>query len=285
MFADFFIDRPIFAAVISIVIFVAGSLAMLSLPIAQYPKIALPVVQVTANYPGANAQVVEQTVATPIEEQVNGAEGMVYMQSTSSNTGQMVLNVTFDLTRDPDLAAVDVQNRISLAEPELPQDVTRQGISIKKQSVDFVDLVTLTSPDQSYDATFLSNYATINIVDALARQRGVGSVIVFGQRNYGMRVWLNPDKMAQLGITATSVADAIRQQNVQAPAGQVGAPPQPVDQAFQYTVRVKGRLTSVSEFSNIIVRANPDGSLVHIKDIGHVELAAEDYSSFSRLSG
>ncbi|MGH9402672.1 MAG: efflux RND transporter permease subunit, partial [Terriglobia bacterium] len=216
MFVNFFIDRPIFAAVISILIFVAGVLAMLSLPIAEYPKIALPVVQVTANYPGANAQVVEQTVATPIEEQVNGAEGMVYMQSTSSNTGQMVLNVTFDLARDPDLAAVDVQNRVSLAEPSLPEDVTREGISIKKQSVDFVDLVTLTSPNQAYDQIFLSNYATINIVDALARLKGVGSVVVFGERNYGMRVWLNPDKLAQLGITATDVADAIRQQNVQA---------------------------------------------------------------------
>lgn len=285
MFVDFFIDRPIFAAVISIVIFVAGALAMLSLPIAQYPKIALPVVQVTATYPGADAQVVEQTVATPIEEQVNGAEGMVYMQSTSSNSGQMVLNVTFDLNRDPDLAAVDVQNRVSLAEPDLPTDVTRQGISIKKQSVNFVALVTLTSPSGAYDATFLSNYATIHVVDALARLRGVGSVVVFGQRNYGMRVWLNPDKMAQLGITATDVANAIRDQNVQAPAGQVGGPPAPAGQEFQYTVRVKGRLTSAAEFSNIIVRANPDGSLVRIRDIGRAELAAEDYSSFSRLNG
>ncbi|HEV2498491.1 MAG TPA: multidrug efflux RND transporter permease subunit [Terriglobia bacterium] len=282
---NFFIDRPIFAAVISIVIFVAGLLAMLALPIAEYPKIALPVVQVTANYPGANAQVVEQTVATPIEEQVNGAEGMVYMQSTSSNTGQMVLNVTFDLNRDPDLAAVDVQNRISLAEPSLPQDVTREGISVRKQSVDFVDLVTLTSPNNAYDQIFLSNYATINIVDALARLKGVGSVIVFGARNYGMRVWLNPDKMAQLGITATDVADAIRQQNVQAPAGQVGAPPASEGQEFQYTVQVKGRLTSPAEFGNIVVRANPDGSIVHIHDIGRAQLAAEDYSSFSRLSG
>ncbi|HEX5482899.1 MAG TPA: multidrug efflux RND transporter permease subunit [Terriglobia bacterium] len=285
MFVDFFIDRPIFAAVISILIFVAGLLAMLSLPIAQYPKIALPVVQVMASYPGANAQVVEQTVATPIEEQVNGAEGMVYMQSTSSNSGQMVLNVTFDLNRDPDLAAVDVQNRVSLAEPDLPEEVTRQGISIKKQSVNFVALVTLTSPSRTYDATFLSNYATIHIVDSLARLPGVGSVVVFGQRNYGMRIWLNPDKMAQLGITATDVANAIRQQNVQAASGQVGGPPAPAGQQFQYTVRVKGRLTSVPEFANIIVRANPDGSLVHIRDIGHVELAAEDYSSFSRLNG
>lgn len=285
MFVDFFIDRPIFAAVISILIFVGGLLAMLSLPIAQYPKIALPVVQVTATYPGANAQVVEQTVATPIEEQVNGAEDMVYMQSTSSNSGQMVLNVTFGLNRDPDLAAVDVQNRVSLAEPDLPQDVTRQGISIKKQSVNFVTLVTLTSPGNAYDSIFLSNYASIHIVDALSRLPGVGSVIVFGQRNYGMRVWLNPDKMAQMGITATDVANAIRQQNVQAPAGSVGGPPAPAGQQFQYTVRVKGRLTSVPEFGNIIVRANPDGSIVHIRDIAHVELAAEDYSSFSRLNG
>ncbi|MGH9395885.1 MAG: efflux RND transporter permease subunit [Terriglobia bacterium] len=285
MFVNFFIDRPIFAAVISIVIFVAGLLAMLSLPIAQYPKIALPVVQVTANYPGADAQVVEETVATPIEEQVNGAEGMVYMQSTSSNTGQMVLNVTFELARDPDLAAVDVQNRISLAEPELPQDVTRQGISIKKQSVNFVALVTLTSPDHTYDATFLSNYATIHIVDALSRLPGVGSVGIFGERSYGMRVWLNPDKMAQLAITATDVANAIRAQNVQAPAGSVGAPPSAPGQEFQYTVRVEGRLTSVAEFANIIVRANPDGSLVHLKNIGRVELGAEEYTSFSRLNG
>ncbi|MDE3181683.1 MAG: multidrug efflux RND transporter permease subunit [Acidobacteriota bacterium] len=285
MFVNFFIDRPIFAAVISIVIFVAGLLAMLRLPIAQYPKIALPIVQVTATYPGANAQVVEQTVATPIEEQVNGAEGMVYMLSTSSNSGQMVLNVTFNLDRDPDLAAVDVQNRVSLAEPDLPEEVTRQGISVKKQSVNFVTLVTLTSPSHAYDSTFLSNYATIHVVDALARLPGVGSVVVFGQRNYGMRVWLDPDKMAQMGITATDAANAIRQQNVQAPAGEIGGPPAQAGQQFQYTVQVKGRLTSVPEFGNIIVRANPDGSLVHLSDIGHVELASEDYSSFSRLNG
>ncbi|MGH9327202.1 MAG: efflux RND transporter permease subunit [Terriglobia bacterium] len=285
MFVNFFIDRPIFAAVISILIFVAGLLAVLSLPIAQYPKIALPVVQVTATYPGADAQTVEETVATPIEEQVNGAEGMVYMQSISSNSGQMVLNVTFNLDRNPDLAAVDVQNRVSLAEPDLPNEVTRLGISIKKQSVNFVTLVTLSSPGGTYDATFLSNYATIHVVDALSRLPGVGSVIMFGQRNYGMRVWLNPDKMAEMGITATDVANAIREQNVQAPAGQVGGPPAPPGQQFQYTVRVKGRLTSVPEFGNIIVRANPDGSLVHIRDIAHVELAAEDYSSFSRLDG
>jgi hydrophobe/amphiphile efflux-1 (HAE1) family protein len=285
MFVNFFIDRPIFAGVVSIIIFVAGALAMLKLPIAQYPKIALPLVQVTATYPGADARVVEETVATPIEEQVNGAEGMVYMQSVSSNSGQMVLNVTFDLARDPDLAAVDVQDRVSLASPDLPQDVTREGISVKKQSVDFVALATLTSPGGVYDATFLSNYASIHIVDALARLPGVGSVIVFGQRNYGMRVWLNPDKMAQLGITATDVANAIREQNVQAPAGEVGAPPAPSGQEFQYTVQVKGRLTSVPEFADIIVRANPDGSLVRVSDIGRVELAAEDYSSFSRLNG
>ncbi len=285
MFANFFIDRPIFAAVVSIFIFLAGLLALNTLPIAQYPQITPPTVTLNANYPGANAQVVEQTIATPIEEQINGAQDMTYMTSTSSNTGQMSMTVTFDLGRDLDLAAVDVQNRLSLAQPQLPQEVVRQGIVVRKQSSNIVLLISLTSPNHAYDPLFLANYATIHLVDPLARVPGVGNVTVFGQGNYGMRVWVDPDRLAQLGLTATDVQAAIAQQNIQAPAGQIGQPPAPGGQKFQYTVQVKGRLTSPEEFANIIIRANPDGSLTRIKDVARVELGGETYASFSRLNG
>ena len=285
MFSNFFIDRPIFAAVVSIFIFLAGLLALVTLPIAQYPKISPPTVSVNASYPGANADVVEKTIATPIEEQVNGAQDMLYMSSTSSNTGQMSLTVTFALNRSLDLAAVDVQNRLSLAQPQLPEQVVRQGITVRKQSTDIVLLVSLTSPGRVYDPLFLSNYATIHLVDSLARVPGVGNVTVFGQSNYGMRIWLDPDRLAQLGLTATDVQAAIAGQNVQAPAGQVGQPPVSPGRQFQYTVQVKGRLSAAEEFADIILRANPDGSFVRIRDIGRVELGADTYSSFSQLNG
>ncbi len=285
MFSNLFIDRPIFAAVISILIVLAGILAIRALPIAQYPPITPPTVVVSANYPGANARVVEQTVATPIEEQVNGAQDMLYMQSTNTNTGQMSLTVTFSLKRNLDLAAVDVQNRLTVAEPELPSEVTREGIIVRKQSTNIVMLIALTSPNNTYDTLFMSNYAMIHMVDTLARVPGVGNVSVFGVGEYAMRIWLNPDRLAQLGLTATDVINAINQQNVQAPAGQIGEPPSPKGQQFQYTVQVQGRLASVQQFENIIVRANPDGSFVHVGDLGRVELGAATYDSFSRLNG
>src|SRR5213593_180406 len=218
MFVNFFIDRPIFASVLAIIIVVAGAVAIPFLPIAMFPEITPPQVVVTATYPGASAEVVEQTVTTPIEQQVNGVENMIYMSSRSGSDGTMTLNVTFKVGTDLDIAAVNVQNRVAIAQAKLPQDVIRQGLSITKQSPDLVEIVALTSPDVSRDELYLSNYATLQVVDVLARVPGVGQVTVFNGRDYGMRLWLNPDRLASLGLTAGDVADAVREQNLQAAA-------------------------------------------------------------------
>ena len=233
-------------------------------------------------YTGASADVVEQTVATPIEEQVNGAQDMLYMNSISSNDGRMVLNVTFDLGRDLELATVDVQNRVSLATPQLPAEVNKSGVSVKKQSPSMICVVSLLSPDGVFDSLFLNNYAKINLFDALSRIPGVGSVSLFGDQDYGMRIWLNPDKMARMSITADDVITAVQEQNLQAPAGQVGQPPAAAGQQFQLTVRVKGRLSEPEEFGNIIVKALSDGSTVRIRDIARVEMGSKSYSAFGR---
>ncbi len=285
MFSNFFIDRPIFAAVISILILLGGALALRTLPIAEYPQITPPTIQVSATYSGATAQQVEESVATPIEEQVNGAQGMMYMSSSSTNTGSYSLTVTFALGTDPNMAQVAVQNRVALAEPQLPSQVTQQGITIKQQSSNIVMLVALTSPNNAYDSTFLSNYALIHLVNALTRVPGVSNVNVLSEHEYAMRIWLNPEKMAQLGITASDVTSALNSQNVLAPAGQIGQQPAPKGQQLQLAVQVQGRLTTVSQFENVIVRANPDGSLVHIKDIAKVELGSELYTTFADLNG
>lgn len=279
---NFFIDRPIFSCVISILITLVGLLSIFTLPIAQYPEIAPPTVQVTASYTGANAKVVEETVAAPIEEQVNGAQDMIYMNSISSNDGRYVLNISFEIGRDLELATVDVQNRVSLATPQLPSDVTKSGVSVKKQSPSMLGAIALSSPDNSHDALFLNNYAKINLYDALARIPGVGSITVFGDQDYGMRIWLDPDKMARLGITTGDVSTAVQEQNLQAPAGQVGQPPTASGQQFQMTVQVKGRLTDPEEFGNIIVKANPDGSTIRIRDVARVEMGSKSYYSFGR---
>ena len=281
---NFFIDRPVFASVLSIIITLVGAICILTLPIAQYPQIVPPTVQVSATYDGASAQVVEESVATPIEQEVNGAQDMLYMNSVSSNDGRMVLNVTFDISRDLDLATVDVQNRVALANSRLPSEVTRRGISVKKQSPDMLLVINLSSPDASRDTLFLNNYAKINITDALARVPGVGNVAVFGERDYGMRVWLDPDKLARLGLTSSDVAQAIRDQNVQAPAGQIGMPPAPPGQEFQLTVQVKGRLTDPEEFADIIVRTGKAAEIVRIRDVGRVELGSQSYNAFTRLN-
>src|ERR687891_1525231 len=285
MFVNFFIDRPIFASVLAIVIVVAGAVAIPFLPIAQYPEITPPQVVVQATYPGASAEVVEQTVTTPIEQQVNGVENMIYMSSRSGSDGTMTLTVTFEVGTELDIAAVNVQNRIAIAQAKLPEDVVRQGITTRKQSPDLVEIVALTSPDGSRDELYLSNYATLQVVDVLARVPGVGQVLVFNGRDYGMRVWLNPDRLASLGLTAGDVADAVREQNLQAAAGQIGQPPALKGQQFQYTVTTRGRLSTPAEFEDIILRTRSDGSILRVRDVGRVELGAQSYGSFGRVGG
>ncbi|MEN6625800.1 MAG: multidrug efflux RND transporter permease subunit [Candidatus Sumerlaeia bacterium] len=285
MFSNFFINRPIFAMVIAIVMTIAGAISIFRLPVVQYPPITPPVVRVTATYPGANARTVEESVAAPIEQQVNGIKGMLYMSSKSSNDGNYTLDVYFQVGYDLDIGAVDVQNRVGLANSQLPSEVVRQGININKQSPDILMAIDLISPNGAYDDLYLSNYALINLKDNIARVNGVGQVNMMGKGDYGMRIWVNPDQLAKLGLTVNDVADAIREQNLQAPAGMIGQPPVPKGQQFQYSVQVKGRLGTADEFLNIVLRANPDGSVVKIKDVGSVELGAKNYDIIARLSG
>jgi len=282
--AQFFITRPVFAIVTALVILLAGTIGGMQLPIAQYPRITLPTIVVAATYPGANAETVVQSVAQPIEAQVNGVEGMLYMESTSSSAGTYRLSVTFGLERDADTASVQVQNRVAQANASLPSEALAAGVTTRKSTPDTLMFVTLYSPKGTYDSLFLSNYMNINLVEAIKRVDGVGDVQAFGS-DFGMRIWLKPDRMAELGITTSDVASAIREQNVQAPAGQVGQYPSPPNQAFQYGVEVRGRLVTANEFGDIIVRARPDGSLVKVRDIARVELGAKDYSVQARFNG
>jgi len=285
MISAFFIDRPKFAFVIAIVTLIAGVLAILALPIAEYPELTPPQVQVTAKYPGASAQVVEQTVAAVIEAEVNGVEGMIYMSSKSANDGSYTLTVTFEVGIDGDIAQVNVQNRVSLATPKLPEEVARQGLSVKKQSTSMLVVYSVYSPNGTYDDIFLSNYTSINIRDTLARVPGVASVDILGARDYAMRVWLKPDRMTSLGLTASDVIGAIRDQNVQVSAGSIGQAPSPATQQFQYTIQAKGRLTDVQEFRDIVIKARPDGSIVKVGDVARIELGAETYGWYGQLNG
>lgn len=285
MFYKFFIDRPIFASVLSIVMTLAGVLALLNLPVAQYPEITPPTVNVSASYPGASAEVVEQAVATPIEEQVNGVEGMISMSSTSSNDGSYSLTVTFEVGHDLDMATVEVQNRVSQAEAKLPDMVKRLGVTVNKQSTDMLLAVNLISPNNTYDALFLLNYANINLTDALARVPGVGKVNAYGAGEFSMRIWVDPNKMAALGIVASDIDQALQDQNIQAPAGQIGQAPAPKGTLFQYTVRVRGQLTEVEEFLDVIIKSSDTGAVVRLRDVAKVELGGDYYSVFSRFSG
>ncbi len=285
MFYKFFIDRPIFASVLSIIVTLAGVMVLFNLPVAQYPDITPPTVNVSASYPGASAEVVEQSVAAIIEEQLTGLEGMVSMSSTSSNDGSYGLTITFEVGHDLDMATVDVQNRVSVAEPKLPDMVKRMGVTVKKQSKDMIVAVNLISPNDTYDALFLLNYAKINMVDTLARVPGVGNVDAFGAGDFSMRIWANPDKMSSMGVIAEDIQRALQEQNVQAPAGQVGQAPAPPGTLFQYTVRVRGQLTEVEEFENVIVKTTDAGTDVRLRELARVELGGDYYSVFSRFSG
>ena len=282
--AKFFVDRPVMAIVSAIVLVLVGVIAGTSLPIAQYPQITLPTVRVSAFHPGASAEVVEESLAQAIEEQVNGVEGMTYMSSSSSGDGAYNLDVTFGLGVDPDIAAVQVQNRASQANARLPAEALNAGVITRKQTPDTLMYAALVSPKGTYDELFLTNYASLNVIEALKRVKGVGNVTLFGAE-FGMRLWLKPDRMASLGVTPNDVHRAVAEQNVQSPAGQVGKLPAPATQQFQYSVQVRGRLREVSEFEDIIVRARPDGSFVRIRDIARVELGAKDYAFQARLDG
>ncbi len=283
--SKFFITRPKFAFVISIVISLAGALALMGLPVAQFPEITPPTVSVSTQYAGASADVVEQTVAAPIEQEINGVEGMIYMSSKSDNDGRYSLTVTFDIGTDADMAQVKVQNRVSTAMPSLPQEVQRQGVKTEKQSTNMLLIVNIFSPEQTFDSLYLNNYATINVKDTLGRVKGVGKAEILGVMDYGMRFWLKPDRMTALGVSVADLQNAVAEQNVQVPAGQIGAPPAPTDQQFQYTVTTKGRLSEVDEFANIIIRIEPDGSAIRVKDVARVELGAQAYSAAGRLDG
>ena len=284
-FAHFFIDRPIFASVLSILIVLVGGLALINLPVAQYPEIAPPTVVISATYAGANAQVVAETVATPIEQEVNGVEDMLYMSSQSTNSGNMALTITFKPGTNLDKAQVLVQNRVALAEPRLPEEVRRQGISVKKRSPDLSLVVNLISPDKRYDSVYLSNYALLQIKDTLARLPGVGDILVFGARDYSMRLWLNPEQIAARSLTAGDVVNAIREQNIQVAAGVVGQQPTKENTDFQYTVSTLGRLMEAEQFADIVIKKGADGQVTRLKDVARIELGAKDYNSGLFLDG
>jgi len=284
--SHFCIDRPIFAAVMSIVITLAGALAMLNLPIAQYPEITPPQITVSATYPGASADVVANNVAAPIEEQVNGADDMIYMYSSSSSTGGMTLNVFFDIDTDPELAQVDVQNRVNLALPQLPQSVQAEGVSIQKKSSAFMMVIAVYSPEDRYDETYIANYANIYVLDALKRIPGANQSAILGTPDYAMRIWLKTDRMAQLGITASDVQNAVANQNQQFAVGQIGQSPTGVAVEQSFAVTTKGRLTEPSEFENIILRADSnDVAIVRLKDVGRAEFGQKDYSLRTTFQG
>ena len=287
MFSKFFIERPIFASVISIVIVLAGLISLGSLPVAQFPEITPPTVEVKAVYPGANAQVLAETVAAPIEQEVIGVENMIYMSSVSAGDGSYTLTVTFEVGTDLDMANILVQNRVALAEPKLPEEVKRQGVNTKKKSPSIILIASLSSSDGQYDELFMSNYATLNIRDTLSRIPGVGDVEIFPASDYSMRIWLDPDQLKSRRLTTNDVLAAIREQNVQVAAGQIGQPPAPEGQNFQYTVNVLGRLTDIEQFENIIVKtgAGGGGQITTLKDVARVELGGKTYDITSRLSG
>jgi HAE1 family hydrophobic/amphiphilic exporter-1 len=285
VFSELFIRRPILATVCSLMIMLAGAISIPILPIARYPELTPPAVTVTAFYTGANAQAVESAVTTPLEQVINGVEGMQYMQSSSTSSGLATINVTFEIGRDPDLAAVDVQNRVNQALGRMPAEVRTNGIAVTKASSGFLGAIGFYSKDNRYDGLFLSNYVDLYVRDAFKRVPGIGNVIIFGERKFAMRLWLDPDKLAARGLTAGDVTNALREQNVQVAAGSIGDSPASANQLYQLSVRAAGRLREVADFETVVVKAGKDGALVRVKDVGRVELGAESYSSRLRFAG
>jgi HAE1 family hydrophobic/amphiphilic exporter-1 len=283
MFADFFIKRPVFSTVCALIILLVGAISIPTLPIAQYPNISPTQVQVTSNYIGASAEVVENTVTTILERQINGVEGMRYMTSSSSNDGTSTITVTFDATRDKDIAAVDVQNRVSVAQPQLPDAVKQTGVTVSKQSNDILLAIGLYTENNEYDNVFLSNYADLYIADALKRVKGVGEVRIFGERKYAMRLWLDPNRLASRNLTADDVVSALNEQNIQVGVGRIGQQPAPDGQMYQLDLRASSRLTEASEFEDVVLKTDENGGLIKLKDVGRAELGAENYSSFLRF--
>ncbi|HEY8119196.1 MAG TPA: multidrug efflux RND transporter permease subunit [Methylophilaceae bacterium] len=281
----FFITRPIFASVLSIVIVLAGLAAAFQLPIAQYPQIAPPTVQIQATYPGASAETLSKTVAAPIEEQLSGVEGLLYFNSSADSSGTLTITATFEVGTNVDQATFNVSNRVNIALPRLPDDVRRTGLTIKKVSNDILLVVMLTAPDKRFDTLYLSNYATLNVLDEIKRVKGVGDANIFGAQDYSMRIWLKPDRMAQLGVTTTDIANAIQAQNAQYAAGKIGQDPAPSDQQLVYTVTAKGRLVDPAQFGNIIVRADGPRGVLYLKDVARIELGSQSYNVRSTLDG
>ncbi|AWF80014.1 multidrug efflux RND transporter permease subunit [Microbulbifer sp. A4B17] len=284
-FSRFFVDRPIFASVLSIIIFVVGLISIPSLPVSEYPEVVPPSVQVSARYPGANPKTISETVATPLEEAINGVENMIYMKSVAGSDGTLTLNVTFELGTDPDQAQVQVQNRVSQALPRLPEDVRLQGVTTQKQSPNLMMAVHLISPDDSLDATYIRNYAVLHIRDELSRIPGVGLAAVFGSGDYAMRLWVDPQKAAAVGITAADIVSAVREQNVQVSAGQIGASPMPNGSDFLISINAKGRLESEEEFGDVVLKTGNNGEITRLRDVARVELASSQDSLRALLNG
>src|SRR5260221_333315 len=285
MFSRFFIDRPILAAVLSIFVIIAGLASMATLPIAQYPEIAPPVVSVQAIYPGASAEVLEQTVAAPLENQINGVENMIYMSSNSGSSGVAQIQVTFEIGTDADQAALNVNNRVKQAEPRLPEEVRRQGVTVQKGSSAFLQVLAFYSPDGRYDNLYISNYVTLNVLDALKRVPGTTNVQIFGAKDYAMRIWVKPDRLTQLRLTPNDIIRVLTEQNAQFAAGKIGQSPSGGPPGVGSTTTTKGRVAEPAEFEDIIVRSNPDGSKLRLKDVARVELGSKDYEFIGRMNG
>ena len=285
MFVNFFIKRPVFTSVCAIIILLVGAISIPTLPTAQYPEISPTQIIVNSNYVGASAEIVESTVTTILERQINGVEGIKYMTSSSSNDGSSTITVTFDASRDKDIAAVDVQNRVTSAEPQLPEAVKQTGVTVSKQSNNILLAIGLFSDNKALNNVFLSNYADLYLVDALKRIKGVSEARIFGERRYAMRLWLDPNKLASRNLTTDDVIDALKEQNLQVGAGQIGQQPAVDGQMYQIDLRAVSRLTEVEEFDNVVIKTAGDGSLIKLKDVGRAELGAQNYSSFLRFKG